>query len=90
MDFFPGKINIAICGPAGSGKSTLINTLLNEKRCLEGQGISITNYISQYTSLEYSITLFDFPGFGDSDIIKKIREKNLQLKNEKESIHIVL
>ena len=94
MSFYPVKINIAICGPAGSGKSTLINTLLGEKRCLEGQGISITNYISQYTSLEYPITFLDFPGFGDSDnsekLIKTIREKNLQLKNSKESIHIVL
>ena len=43
---YAAKINIAIGGYSGSGKSTLINTIFGEKRCLEGQGCSITNYIS--------------------------------------------
>ena len=94
MNLYPVKINIAVCGPSGSGKSTLINTLLREKRCLEGQGKSQTNYISQYTSLDFPITYYDFPGFGDKDnaekLIKMIKEKNAQLKQTQESIHIVL
>ena len=94
MSYYPAKINIAICGPAGSGKSTLINTLLGKKRCLEGQGGSITNFVSQYTSLDYPINFIDFPGFGDKDyanqLISIIRKKNLQLKNSQEAIHIVL
>ena len=72
MSYYPAKINIAICGPAGSGKSTLINTILREKRCLEGQGGSITNFVSQYTSLDYPITFIDFPGFGDKDYANQL------------------
>lgn len=63
LSFSTTKINIAIGGFIGSGKSTLINTILGEKRCLEGQGGSMTNYISQYSFHEYPINLVDFPGF---------------------------
>lgn len=60
---YPAKINIAIGGFIGSGKSTLINTIFGEKRCLEGQGSSITNYISEYTLKDYPLNFIDFPGF---------------------------
>ena len=38
---YPSKINIGVCGRAGSGKSTFLNVILGEKRCLEGQGQSV-------------------------------------------------
>ena len=33
---FLARLNILVCGRAGVGKSTLINKILNEKRCREG------------------------------------------------------
>ena len=96
--YYPAKINIAVGGFIGSGKSTLINTLLGEKRCLEGQGSSITNYISQYTLKDYPINLIDFPGFrarqGDIDnttlFIKNIKNKMEEMKQINEFIHCFL
>jgi ribosome biogenesis GTPase A len=71
-NLYIGKINIAVGGFIGSGKSTLINTILGEKRCLEGRGGSITDYISQYGLKNYPINLIDFPGFRAERKGKKI------------------
>ena len=96
--FCPTKINIAIGGFMGSGKSTLINTLLGEKRCLEGKGGSMTNYISQYSFKEYPINLVDFPGFrakqkgknNSSLFIKEIKSKISDFKKVNEVFHCFL
>ena len=91
---YPSKINIGICGRAGAGKSTLLNVILGEKRCLEGQGRSVSTFITNYSHPEYPINFVDFPGFGDKEnaenLIKKINEKNNQLKEIKEKFHIIL
>ena len=91
---YPSKINIAICGRAGAGKSTLLNVILGEKRCLEGQGQSVSTYITSYSHNKYPIKFIDFPGFGDKDnaekLINHIKEKNSQLKEIKEKIHLVI
>ena len=91
---YPSKINIAVCGRAGAGKSTLLNVILGEKRCLEGQGQSVSTYITSYSHPKYPIKLIDFPGFGDKNnaekLIKHIKGKNSQLKEIKEKIHIVI
>ena len=59
--YYPAKLNIAVGGFVGSGKSTLINTIFGEKRCLESQGSSVTNYISEYTLKDYPLNFIDFP-----------------------------
>ena len=91
---YPSKINIGICGRAGAGKSTLLNVILGEKRCLEGQGPPVSTFITNYSHPEYPINFVDFPGFGDKEnaenLIKKINEKNNQLKEIKEKFHIIL
>ena len=85
--FYPAKINIGVCGFSGSGKSTFINTILGEKRCLEGQGFSQTNYVSQYTIKDYPINLIDFPGLR----IKKNNKDNIDfiIKNIEDRIEIL-
>ena len=96
--FCATKIYIAIGGFMGSGKSTLINTLLGEKRCKEGQGGSITNYISQYSFNEHPINLVDFPGFrakqkGENNtslFIKEIESKISDFKKVNEVFHCIL
>ena len=95
---YPIKINIAVGGFIGSGKSTLINTIFGEKRCLEAQGCSQTNYISQYTLKDYPISFIDFPGFrakkDDLDnsnlFIDNIKSKISDLKKTNEIIHCFL
>ena len=92
------KINIAIGGFIGSGKSTLINTILGEKRSLEGKGGSVTNYISQYCLKNAPINLIDFPGFrakshGKNNatiFIEEIKSKISDLKKINEVIHCFL
>ena len=91
---YPSKINIGVCGRAGAGKSTLLNVILGEKRCLEGQGMSVSNFIVSYSHPNYPINLIDFPGFGDKNhavnLIKKIKEKNTHLNKIKEQFHVII
>ena len=92
------NINIAIGGYIGSGKSTLINTIFGEKRCLEGQGGSQTIYISRNGLKDYPINFIDFPGFrakkdGKSNIslfVEEIKKKISDLKILNEEIHCFL
>lgn len=91
---YPSKINIAVCGRAGAGKSTLLNVILGEKRCLEGQGQSISTFITSYSHPKYPINFIDFPGFGDKNnaenLIEHIKEKNSQLEKVNEKIHVAI
>lgn len=96
--FYPVKINIAVGGYIGCGKSTLINTILQEKRCLEGQGCSLTNYVSQYTLKDYALNFIDFPGFRASQngvlnttlFVKNVENKISDMKRTNEAIHCFL
>ena len=96
--YYPAKINIAVGGFIGSGKSTLINTILGEKRCQEAQGCSITNYISEYALKEYPLNFIDFPGFrakqgnieNTTVFMNCFKEKMEQMKEINEVIHCLL
>ena len=96
--FYPVKINIAVGGYIGCGKSTLINTILGEKRSMEAQGCSITNYISQYTLKDYPLSFIDFPGFrakqgevdNESLFINNIKKKMKDMERINEVIHCFL
>ena len=98
INFYIAKINIAIGGFIGSGKSTLINAIFGEKRCLEGQGGSTTNYISQFNLGNYPINFIDFPGFRAKShgknhttlFIEEIKSKISDLKKMNEVIHCFL
>ena len=52
MSYYQYKINIGVGGFTESGKSTLINSLLGEKRCFESQ-IYNTLKVSEYP--EYTL-----------------------------------
>ena len=96
--FYPVKINIAVGGYIGSGKSTLINTILGEKRSMEAQGSSITNYISQYTLKDHPLNFIDFPGFrakqdsvdNESLFINNIKKKMKDMERLNEVVHCFL
>ena len=90
-EFSPSKINIAVCGRSGAGKSTLLNIILNEKRFLEGQGRSISNFISSYSHPKYPINFIDFPGKNNNEnLVHAIKAKISELNNIKEELHIIL
>ena len=78
------RLNILVCGRAGSGKSTFINKILNEKTYREGSGQSVTKYVTFYNHKKYPFTLFDTPGFENektvNDIVEVIKKK---IKNAK-------
>ena len=91
---FISRFNILVCGRAGAGKSTFINKILNEKRCREGSGQSVTKKISFYNHSEYPIAIYDTPGFENNEtvnnVIEAIKKQNKDFKNMKQSIHLIL
>ena len=94
ISYYPYTLNIGIWGFKKSGKSTLINSILNEKRCIESQeNNNRSNVICKYNLKEikkdpikdYPINFIEFPGFDlkTENIMFKQREK-------KEKMHIIL
>ena len=81
---YPATINIAVMGFNKSGKSSLINAILGEKRCLERKTELNNNYMSQISLKKYPINLYDFPGF------KSTNNNYISFKEEIKNIHCIL
>lgn len=89
MNSHVGLFNIIVLGRPGTGKSTLINILSNQKRSLEGRGESVTKKMIKYIIKDYNISLYDTPGFElDKDIneiikfINNVQKHLIQRKNQ--------
>lgn len=89
MNSHVGLFNILVLGRPGTGKSTLINILSNQKRSLEGRGESLTKRMIKYIIKDYNISLYDTPGFElDKDIneitkfINNVQKHLIQRKNQ--------
>lgn len=86
--------NILVIGRPGSGKSTLINLLLNERKAREGIGTSVTKIVSRYIHDQYPISFQDTPGFEDNNDLKKminfLSDSQKIFKEGKNKFHLVL
>ena len=95
-------INLCILGKPGTGKSTLINSIFNEKVAPEGTSENITSKFTAYSypleiskDLFGSINIYDSPGFTlDGETIKTfkdfINEKFKYFKENHDYIHAFL
>ena len=68
------KINILLCGRAGTGKSSFTNQLLKEKRAKEGEGLTVIHQIVKYTYPNYPLNISDTPGFEDENTVQEVKE----------------
>ena len=87
-------VNIFVTGKPGTGKSTLINLLLNEKKAKESTGKNTTNKIIKFIKKNSSLAFYDTPGFVSGDdideTIKLLKEKVKEMNLYKEKIHGIL
>jgi len=88
------KINILLCGRAGTGKSSFINQLLKEKRAKEGEGLSMTHQIVKYTYPNYPLNISDTPGFEDENTVQEVKELldkyNKKLIDARKKINLII
>ena len=88
------KFNILLCGRAGTGKSSFINKFLDNRRAKEGEGLSMTHKIVEYTHQEYPITIYDTPGFENKEtvenVIRLLEDFNKKLLDARKKINLIL
>ena len=86
-------INILLLGKTQVGKSTFLNTLLNEKKAKEGgEGSSVTQRQISYHLDEIPLIVNDIEGFTGEESIKKVIEtiKKMQERLEENELNLVI
>ncbi|MBO4877629.1 MAG: 50S ribosome-binding GTPase [Ruminococcus sp.] len=61
------KINIAVVGKTGSGKSTLINSVFGKEFAKAAVGEPVTTEFCRYTTPDSPLAIYDSPGFDMSE-----------------------
>lgn len=88
------KFNILLCGRAGTGKSSFINKILDNRRAKEGEGLSVTHKIIEYSHPEYPINIYDSPGFEDKETVENVKDLlekfNKKLIDTRKKINLIL
>lgn len=91
---YNATFNILVIGRPGSGKSTLINLLLNKRKAKEGIGLSVTKIVSKYIHDKYPISFQDTPGFENDLDLNRMKNflinTNYVFDEGKNKFHLVL
>lgn len=89
-----GHMNLLVVGKSGTGKSTLVNTVFNDRIAETGQGRPITQHMRRYTKDGSPVSIYDTRGLevADhkailSDLRNKIREIN-RSQHADDHIHV--
>jgi GTP-binding protein EngB required for normal cell division len=94
-NYYPFNINICCLGKSGQGKSTGVNTLLNDYKAKESSdGSSQTKKITIYQVKDAPLKIIDVPGF-DSDenimsIVNELKDRAEEINKLKYNIHFFL
>ena len=76
-------INIKVCGTSSTGKSTFINTILDEKRALTNPSSGTTKKCNIYISKKYNLKFIDDLGLDEGNE----GEVNNEIESLKDKIH---
>ena len=91
------KINIAVVGKTGSGKSTLINGVFGREFAVAAVGEPVTTKICRHTTPDSPLAIYDTPGFDMSaNQPEKVREeliglikKGIEERDMDQAIHCI-
>ena len=89
-----GHVNVLVVGKTGTGKSTLVNTVFNDKIAETGQGRPITQHMRRYTKDGSPVSIYDTKGLEVADyrgifedLKTKVREIN-RSEHAENHIHV--
>ncbi len=92
----PYTINLLVMGRSGAGKSTIINKILNKKKCKSSDDeFAVTEKITKYKHEEFPLVIYDSPGISEkktesvNNIIKLIKQLKNGLTQMCQEIHIL-
>ena len=92
----PFTINLLVTGRSGVGKSTLINKILNKKKCKSSKDDeAVSEKITKYKHEEFPLVIYDSPGISEKkkeslkNIIKLIKQLEQGLTKMCQEIHIL-
>lgn len=89
-----GHVNVLVVGKTGTGKSTLVNTVFNDRIAETGQGRPVTQHMRRYTKEGSPVSIYDTKGLEVADykqilgdLKDKIREIN-RSKRPEDHVHV--
>lgn len=89
-----GFVNVLVVGKTGTGKSTLVNTVFNDRIAETGQGRPITQHMRRYTKEGSPVSIYDTKGLEVADYMgilddlkAKVREINRSERSE-DHVHV--
>jgi len=78
------RLNVAIVGDTGVGKSSLVNAIFNDQRAATGIGAPVTEGAEYHVSHDGTVGVWDFGGFehgGDVPPLDGLRERLAQIQS---------